>query len=109
MAAQFAKDNASKLTGMAFMASYPANDMSQSPLQVVTIHGSLDGLATPTKIADSLKLLPSTTNEALIEGGNHAQYGNYGPQAGDGTATISREEQQRQTTQAIVELVDQLK
>jgi dienelactone hydrolase len=109
MAAQYAKDNAGKLAGIAFMASYPANDMSQSPLQVVTIHGSLDGLATPTKIADSLKLLPSTTRDVLIEGGNHAQYGNYGPQAGDGVATISREEQQQQTTQAIIELVDQLK
>lgn len=109
MAAQYAKDNASKLAGIAFMASYPAGDMSQSPLQVVTIHGSLDGLATPTKIADSLKLLPSTTSEVLIEGGNHAQYGNYGPQSGDGVATISREEQQQQTTTAIFELVDQLK
>jgi hypothetical protein len=91
------------------MGSYPAGDMSQSPLPVVTIHGSLDGLATPAKIADSLKLLPPTTREAVIEGGNHAQYGNYGPQAGDGVATISREEQQRQTTQALVELVPQLK
>jgi dienelactone hydrolase len=109
MAAQYAKDNASKLAGIAFMASYPAGDMSQSPLQVVTIHGSLDGLATPTKIADSLKLLPSSTQDVLIDGGNHAQYGNYGPQAGDGVATISREEQQQRTTQAVVELADQLK
>jgi hypothetical protein len=109
MAAQYAKDNAAKLAGIAFMGSYPAGDMSQSALPVVTIHGSLDGLATPTKINDSLKQLPSTTRNVLIEGGNHAQYGNYGPQAGDGVATISREEQQQQTMQAIVELVDQLK
>jgi dienelactone hydrolase len=109
MAAQYARDNGGQLAGLAFMGSYPAGDMSQSPLPVVTIHGSLDGLATPAKIADSLKLLPPTTREAVIEGGNHAQYGNYGPQAGDGVATISREEQQRQTTQALVELVPQLK
>ena len=109
MAAQYAKDNASKLAGIVFMGSYPAGDMSQSPLSMVTIHGSLDGLATPTKIADSLKLLPATSREVLIEGGNHAQYGNYGPQSGDGVATISRNEQQQQTVKAIVELVDQLK
>jgi hypothetical protein len=109
MAAQYANDNANKLAGIAFMGSYPASDMSQSPLHVVTIHGSLDGLATPAKIADSLRLLPSGTQDVLIDGGNHAQYGNYGPQAGDGTATISREEQQQQTTTAVVELAQQLK
>jgi dienelactone hydrolase len=109
MAAQYAKDNASKLAGIIFMGSYPANDMSQSPLQVVTLHGSLDGLATPAKITDSLKLLPPTSREVLIEGGNHAQYGNYGPQAGDGVATISREEQQQQTVTATLELVNQIR
>jgi hypothetical protein len=45
----------------------------------------------------------------LIEGGNHAQYGNYGPQAGDGQATIGREEQQQQTLKAIVELANGLR
>ena len=109
MAAQYAKDNASKLAGIAFMASYPASDMTQSPLKMVTIHGSQDGLATPAKIADSLKLLPSGTQDVLLDGGNHAQYGNYGPQAGDGVATMSREEQQRLTTAAVVELAKQLK
>jgi len=109
MAAQYAKDNVSKLAGIAFMASYPANDMSQSPLKVVTIHGSQDGLATPAKIADSLKLLSSGTTDVLLDGGNHAQYGNYGPQAGDGVATMSREQQQQLTTAAVVELAKQLK
>ena len=109
MAAQYAKDNASKLAGIAFMASYPASDMSQSPLKVVTIHGSKDGLATPAKIADSLKLLPPSTTDVLLDGGNHAQYGNYGPQAGDGIATMSREEQQQLTTTAVMELAKQLK
>ena len=32
-----------------------------------------------------------------MEGGNHSQFGNYGEQKGDGKATISAEEQQRQT------------
>ncbi len=108
MAAQYAKDNASKLAGLVFMASYPAGDMSQAPLKFVTVHGSHDGLATPAKIADSLKLLPSGTTDVLIDGGNHAQYGNYGPQAGDGVATISREDQQQQTVTATLELIKQI-
>ena len=41
-----------------------------------------------------------------IEGGNHAQIGWYGPQPGDGTATISREEhQQAQVINETVQLL----
>lgn len=40
-------------------------------------------------------------NIVEIEGGNHAQFGNYGPQKGDLPATISTQEQQRQTAEAI--------
>ena len=40
-------------------------------------------------------------NVVEIEGGNHAQFGNYGPQEGDLPATISAEEQQAQTVAAI--------
>jgi len=40
-----------------------------------------------------------------IEGGNHAQFGWYGPQAGDNPATISREAQQEQIIEATVELL----
>jgi hypothetical protein len=32
----------------------------------------------------------------VIQGGNHAQFGNYGLQPGDGIATISAADQQRQ-------------
>ena len=42
-----------------------------------------------------------TENVVEIQGGNHAQFGNYGPQEGDLPATISAEEQQAQTVEAI--------
>jgi len=44
----------------------------------------------------------------VIEGGNHAQFGYYGPQKGDGVATVSRDEQQRLTVSAILELVNEI-
>jgi len=111
MAAQYVKDNPTKVKGVAFMAAYPADnvDLSKLPVKFVSLHGSNDGLATEAKIQNSLKNLPADTKVVLIEGGNHAQYGNYGPQAGDGIATISREEQQRQTTTAMVKLANELK
>ena len=40
--------------------------------------------------------------EFVIEGGNHAQFGSYGPQSGDGEAQISPAEQWRQTVEAIL-------
>ena len=46
-------------------------------------------------------------NVVEIEGGNHAQFGNYGPQEGDLPATISAEEQQAQTVEAISDFIAQ--
>jgi len=43
-----------------------------------------------------------------MAGGNHAQFGWYGPQPGDGTAGISRAEQQAQIIDATVAFLDTL-
>ena len=48
-----------------------------------------------------------TENVVEIEGGNHAQFGNYGPQKGDLPATISAEEQQAQAVDAITYFIAQ--
>jgi len=111
MAAEFVKSHPSAVAGIDFMAAYPADttNLSTLPIKVVSVHGSNDGLATGPKIQNSLKNLPVDTKVVTIEGGNHAQYGNYGPQAGDGAATISREDQQQQTVNAVMELVNELK
>ena len=41
----------------------------------------------------------------VIQGGNHAQFGNYGVQPGDGTATISAADQQAQAADLTVRLL----
>lgn len=51
-------------------------------------------------------LYPTDVREVSIAGGNHAYFGDYGEQDGDGVATISRSDQQRQCVEAIVGLVD---
>jgi hypothetical protein len=65
-------------------------------------------LATPDEVAASRPLLPPDTQWAAIEGGNHAQFGWYGPQAGDNEPTISREEQQAQIVAATLQLLQQV-
>lgn len=96
MAANFARRHPERVQGLALWAAYPASsdDLSDSGLVVVSVYGSEDGLATGEKIEASQALLPPTTRWVYIPGGNHAQFGWYGDQAGDNPATISREVQQ---------------
>jgi len=48
--------------------------------------------------------LPDGSREYVIQGGNHAQFGNYGKQDGDGIAGISSDEQQHSTVELILQL-----
>jgi pimeloyl-ACP methyl ester carboxylesterase len=110
MAARFAYQNPEAVQALMLWADYPAStdDLSGRPLAVTSIYAANGGLATEDKIAASRPLLPGTTRWVAIEGGNHAQFGWYGPQSGDGTATISREEQQRQIVAATLKLLSSL-
>ena len=111
MAAQFARRHPEQIQGLVLWASYPSgsDDLSGGSLQVTSISGTRDGLSTPAKIEASRQLLPADTQWVAIEGGNHAQFGWYGPQAGDNEAAISREEQQRQIVEATLELLGRVK
>jgi hypothetical protein len=98
VAANFAaRQNRSEVAGLLLWASFPAKDISTiSGLDVVSVSGSNDGLATPAKIDRSRRDLPASTRFVVIEGANHADFGDYGAQDGDGTATIPRDDAQAQ-------------
>ena len=87
--------------GLVLFASYCANDLSESGLPALSISASEDGLSTPQKIDDAAHLLPGDTVFVEIEGGNHAGFGAYGPQPGDGRATIPDAEVRREITDAL--------
>ncbi len=84
MASSYVLGNEDKLSGLILLGAYPVND---SPIPTLCIYGSEDIQLDKTK-------LEGVANVLKIDGGNHAQFGNYGLQEGDGTAVISREEQQ---------------
>jgi pimeloyl-ACP methyl ester carboxylesterase len=107
MGANFARRHPEQIMGLVLLAAYPAtsDDLAQARILVASIYASLDGLATPEKIDASRTLLPPDTLWSLIEGGNHAQFGYYGPQAGDNPAEISRAEQQKQMLNAMLHLL----
>ena len=110
-AAHFAHDHPRTVQGLALWASYPqaSDDLSGSALLVVSISGTLDGLSTPAKIEASRPLLPANTTWVAIEGGDHGQFGWYGPQAGDNPATVDHAAQSAQTVAATVAMLAELK
>lgn len=91
MASKFASDHPDLVDGLILMGAYIYGDYPEE--NTLTIYGSLN-----QSVEDHIDY---TENIVEIQGGNHAQFGNYGPQKGDPPATISAEEQQRQTVEAI--------
>lgn len=83
---------------LVLFGSYCSNDVSDSSLAVLSISGSEDGLSTPEKIDGARDLLPADAEMIQIDGASHASFGDYGPQAGDGTPAISDEEMHEQVT-----------
>ncbi len=102
MAAQYANEHLQSIDGLVLWAAYPpaSVDLSGTDLAAASIFGTRDGLTSLADIDDSRDRLPADTEFTAITGGNHAQFGDYGTQSGDNTATITREEQQTQIVEA---------
>jgi dienelactone hydrolase len=109
MAANYLYTHPDAVEGLVLWASYPAdnNDLSTSGLKVLSIYGTLD-MAGMEKFDASRALLPAETTWVVIDGGNHAQFGDYGFQPGDNRAAISADDQQAQIVTATVDFLDSL-
>lgn len=106
MAAYYAADNPDNLEGLIFLAAYSTKDLSKTDLSVLSLYGSEDKVVNTQKIEQGRALMPNTYEEFVIEGGNHAGFGDYGKQSGDGEAAISGSEQKEQTAAKIIEFVN---
>lgn len=95
MASQFASDHLDEIDGLILLGAYIYGDYPDE--KTLTVYGSLN-----QSVEDHIDY---TENIVEIEGGNHAQFGNYGPQKGDLPATISAEEQQEQAVAAIEKFI----
>lgn len=95
MASSYVENNADRLAGLILLGAYPINDAA---LPTLAVYGSEDIKLDRTK-------LEAVADKLEISGGNHAYFGNYGEQEGDGTASISREDQQAQTVAAILAFI----
>ena len=104
MAADYAAKHAAQLRGVVLLAAYPTKKLADS-LLVTTIYGSEDHILNMERFEEAAEYLPEKAMEFVIDGGNHAQFGDYGEQKGDGKAGISALEQQRQTKKLILEIM----
>ena len=97
IAASCAGSHPEDFDGVIMLAAYSVWDLRDSGLRVLSIYGSRDGVLNMEKYQKYKKNLPAGMKEYIIEGGNHAFFGDYGDQAGDMEASISRDEQMEQT------------
>ena len=95
MASSYFAGHKDRLEGLVLLGAYIYGDVA--PEDALTVYGTLN--------SDLEKHINYTENVVIIEGGNHAQFGNYGEQKGDPAAAISRQEQQDIAVQAILEFI----
>ncbi|WP_066894795.1 alpha/beta family hydrolase [Clostridium nigeriense] len=106
MASKFASEN-DKIKGLALYASYPSGDeLKGKNIEVISIYGSNDGVADLEKVKSAQ--LSDKSSYFEIEGGNHAQFGNYGPQEGDNNASISPSEQVNEAIKYTVKMLEEI-
>ena len=91
MASRFAAGHRDEVEGLILLGAYPYGDYPAE--NTLVVYGSLNQSVE--------EHLDNAENVVEIDGGNHAQFGNYGPQKGDLPAAISPQEQQAQTVAAI--------
>lgn len=105
MAASYASKHLDTISGLILLAAYPTSSLQSDNFSVISIYGSEDGVLNMKKLEKGRKYMPEDYTEICINGGNHAWFGNYGKQEKDNEATISHEEQQRQTIEAILSML----
>lgn len=104
-AGSYIADHCSEYEGLILLAGYVTDDISNSNLKVLSLYGENDGVMNRERYATSKNNLPIDTTVTVIPGGNHAYFGCYGEQKGDGEALISNEEQIVTTVSLIDEFI----
>ena len=99
------------LAGLILLASYPDKsvDFSSSNIPVLSIVASNDKILNWENYEASKSRLPKSSEELMIEGGNHSGFGMYGGQKGDGKASISNKEQQQKVIEKLTEFMKKTK
>ena len=105
MAASYVADHTDEYEGLVLLASYSTAELADSRLNVISIYGSEDEVLNREKYEKNRSNLPADFTEYVIDGGCHAYFGVYGHQEGDGTPTISNQQQIELTAQQLADWI----
>ena len=107
-AAIFAENNPKTIVAIALWDSYPPDsaDLSDNTISVISIFGTPNNIPNTENFNDKRHLLPADTTFIGIEGANHAQFGDYGPQKGDVVASIGLAEQHEQVAEIMLDFIN---
>jgi pimeloyl-ACP methyl ester carboxylesterase len=110
MAAGLVHDEPGRFAGLVLLAAYPPDGASiaSTGLPVLSLAGTNDLVVNREKLEGSRALLPPDARFVRIEGGNHAQFGAYGPQKGDGAPGITGAQQLAAAAEEIARFLDSL-
>ena len=103
MAASCAASNPDTFDVLLLLAAYTTKELDEG-ISVLSLYGSEDGVLNMDSVESGRELVPDDYTEICIEGGNHAQFGSYGEQDGDGAASISAAEQRQAVIDALAVL-----
>lgn len=111
MASRYAVEHSDQLEGVFYLASYPdeKGNLRNTTLSALSILGTRDRVVDRGNYNKGRSFLPDNTVYYSIEGGNHGQFGSYGPQKGDGEPSITEEEQQNRTANALIDWLGNLR
>ena len=101
----FYSSNISNINGLILIESRVNTKLNTSS-KVLSIIATEDGILNKKSYEESRNNILGDFVEVVVEGGNHSGFANYGEQRKDNKSTISKEEQQTKTIDAILEFLD---
>ncbi len=105
VASMYSNSHTDKVSGLILLAAYPTNKIDNH-IKMLSIYGTNDGVLNIKKYENNKKYWNNNSQEVIIDGGNHSNFGYYGFQNGDNESSITREEQQKISIEEIIQFIN---
>ena len=107
LGANYVADHVEDFAGLIMLAAYPTKPLVSEDLKVLSVYGNKDGVLNKENLKAGKEFVPEHYTEIGLGGANHAGFANYGPQEGDGEATMEREKQQDMTVGYMLKMIQE--
>ncbi len=94
------------LKGLVLLGAYSTADLSDKDIYALSLFGNNDKVMDFEKYEKNKKNMPVNFMQVELHGGNHAYFGMYGEQEGDGKAKMTNEEQILLAAEEILRFVE---